>query len=232
MGGRLMSAGPTIRRTAERDGALAALAALHRAVGPETLYCGPAGHVIAPAAVAESAREVWLGGIAYQRADLRETDLTTPAAARAGVTGLRFTGAGPVPAGDPAGIVPSLWLRFGLSVRLRSQTLSHLKQRRAGDTLLLHQQMIKGQLADVAVGHLLAETTLAAAGGPDTDTDTDTDTDIMTLLDLHDALTAIDHELMKLLGATGFLEDGPGADQYLSDLVADLYAPVREAADA
>jgi hypothetical protein len=224
MGGGLMPAGPEIRRTAEREGALAALTALHRSVGPDTLYCGPAGHAIAPAAVAESAREVWLGGSAYRRADLRETDLTTPAAARAGVAGLRFEGAGPVPARDPAGFVPSLWLRFGLSVRLRSQTISHLKQRRAGDTLLLHQQMIKGQLADAAVGHLLTETTLAEAGGPDTD--------IMTLLELHDSLTAIGHELLKLLGATGFLSDGPGEDQYLSELIADLYAPIRESADA
>ncbi len=219
-----MSAGLEIRRTAEREGARAALSALHRCVGTDTLYCGPAGHAIAPAAVVESAREVWLGGIAYPRTDLGETDLTTPAVARAGLTGVRFTGAGTVPAGDLVALVAPLWLRFGLSVRLRSQTLKHLAQRRAGDTLLLHQQMIKGQLADVAVGHLLVETTLGATGGPDTD--------VRTVLELHGSLTGIDHELLKLLGATGFLGDGPGADQYVSDLVADLYAPLREAADA
>jgi hypothetical protein len=154
----------------------------------------------------------------HERAAVRETDLTTRASARAGLAGLRFDRTGREPeVTDPAWVLPPIWLRFGLSVRLREACLTRLAQRRAGDTPLLQQQMVKGQLADIAIGHLETGTTLAAFD--------DGASDLATMLDVNHRITGIDTDLLNLLGAAGYLSDGPGQAAYVSELITDLYLP-------
>lgn len=212
---------------AERESAHAALEALHRAAGPDTLWCGPGGHVLASVQTVRSARTVRLPDGPHERAVLTETILTTPALARAGLAGLRFDRTGSEPAAtDPAWSLPPVWLRFGLSERLRETCLTRLAQRRAGDTPLLQQQMVKGQLADIAIGHLEIGTTLASldSGAPD----------LATVLDVNRRITGVDTDLLNLLGAAGYLSDGPGQAAYVSELITDLYLPrpTTDGADA
>ncbi|MFI0367309.1 hypothetical protein ACH35V_05485 [Actinomadura sp. 1N219] len=107
-------------------------------------------------------------------------------------------------------------LRLGLSERLRDTVLEHLAGRTVGDSRLLQQQMVKGQVADVLTAHLEIETMLdgAVPGDPDDD----------TVTRLHVQITESDRMLLRLLGAAGFLRDGPGGVAHASELLADAYA--------
>jgi alkylation response protein AidB-like acyl-CoA dehydrogenase len=99
-------------------------------------------------------------------------------------------------------------LRLGLSEWLLDQAIAHLRGRTTGGAPLIRQQLVRGHLADVAIiqqevlGLLAAE---APGAYP------------------HDRLTEADRVTLRLLGASGFLSDGPGRLAYLSELLADAY---------
>ncbi|WP_331742602.1 hypothetical protein OG239_41945 (plasmid) [Streptomyces sp. NBC_00868] len=211
-------AGPGLRDTARYEGADAALNALHRWAGAHTLVQGPAGHALAPAAlVAGATRAGRPGALAPRRPD-RERELTTPLLAAFGLVAVH---AGEAPANKaPSAEYTSwdtavVWLRLGLTQRLLDAVLAHLATRTFGDTPLLRQPVLKTALSAAAVSLLEAESALTAGREPDS----------TGARQLHDTLTATDRSLLKLLGAWGLTTDGPGSTAYISELLADVYAP-------
>ncbi|WP_327322114.1 hypothetical protein OG735_06150 [Streptomyces sp. NBC_01210] len=182
--------------TARASGALRAVEELYCAVPDATLISGPTGHAVVPVAQLPEA---------------------PPPLAPLEGCGLAFVRADPVRASqnpdDQRALVAALaWLRLGLSRRLLDACFGHLGKRTAHDEPLMHQQLIKGALADVATAQMEAETVLLAAG-----------LDTAMLGDLHHQITGADRMLLRLLGAFGFTVDGPGREALLSELIADAY---------
>ncbi|NMO53348.1 acyl-CoA dehydrogenase family protein [Actinoplanes sp. TBRC 11911] len=101
-----------------------------------------------------------------------------------------------------------LWLRLGQSQWLLDQAVTYLSTRRSGDELLVNQQLVRADLADAATDHAVVEAYLD---------------DPYATPDLHTVLTRTDRSLLRLLGGSGFLGDGPGQAAYLSELLADVY---------
>ncbi|CAL9638745.1 hypothetical protein [Streptomyces sp. enrichment culture] len=211
-----------LRDTARLDGPRSALLAFHRQAGPDTLVCGPAGHVLAPRELVAGATRTSLAGQVSARVPARERRLAHALPARLELAALRC--AGPDHGGRSADDAV-LWLRLGLTQHLMGAVRAHLGKRSSGGTSLARLPATKSALAGVAIGLLETESGLRDApdDGPD-------DT---TLLLLHRQVTAMDDTLLKLLGAHGLTSAGPGATAHVSRLLADLYAPSllpREAA--
>ncbi|MCX5255694.1 hypothetical protein OOK27_16370 [Streptomyces canus] len=188
------------RRTARQDGLVRALTLLCESVdgGPPR---GPGGHVVVPAGVAGA-----------ETGDV----VTTMTVEDGAVVALRSR------AEPPSGPTPwAAWalgvtcLRFGLSERLLDAVLAHLGGRTVGDAKLLHQQMVKGGVAEAVIEQLEIETMLAGATPGDLDDD--------ILAGLNAQITETDRMLLRLLGAVSFLADGPGQVARVSELIADVH---------
>lgn len=232
-----------LRLTARRAGPTEALALLHALAGPDTVVYGPAGHAIVPRHLADAARSRWSGGHARPRDTARETRLAPAALHGTGIVALRHddgadgadAAAVTAPADaddaaavgtDPDAYLPYLpwltglaWLRLGLSGRLLGESVGYLGERKADATPLLHQQLIRGALADVLIARMEIEAMLSAQATADT----------RTMAGLHDQITAADRETRRLLGASGFTAAGAGRLACLSELLADAYIPGRGA---
>ena len=102
-------------------------------------------------------------------------------------------------------------------MRLLDRVLTHLGDRKTDGAPLLHQQMIKGAIAEAVLDHLEIQAALdppaASPTGPSW----------AALAETHRRITAVDRKLLLLFGASGFLEDGPGVTAYVSELLADAY---------
>jgi hypothetical protein len=96
--------------------------------------------------------------------------------------------------------------------RTLRHAMSHLEGRTSDGTSLLSRQLIQGQLADVAMA-LSAEETMPAARG---------DADAARWRS-HQRMVAAGRELVRLLGASGFLTDSPAADLYLAEVAGNVY---------
>ncbi|MGD3112002.1 hypothetical protein [Streptomyces sp. YGL11-2] len=116
-------------------------------------------------------------------------------------------GAEPADASSALGLV---WLRLGLSEALRDEVMRHLHGRR-----LLRHQMVKSDIADGLLEHLEVRAALTGAGPGDL---------AGAELDrLHARITTADRMLVRLLGASGYLSDGPGQTIHVSGLLADVH---------
>ena len=194
------------RTTARRDGLVPALTLLCETVGDGGPSRGPGGHMVVPAGVAGAGT----GDV-----------VTTLTVEDGTVVALRSR------AEPPGGSTPwAAWalgmtcLRFGLSERLLDAVLAHLGGRTVGDAKLLHQQMVKGGVAEAVIEQLEIETMLAGA--------TPGDLDDGVLSGLNAQITRTDRMLLRLLGAVSFLADGPGQVARVSELIADVYfGPAR-----
>ena len=101
-----------------------------------------------------------------------------------------------------------LWLRLGASEHLLRTTVDHLRGRQLGDGLLIHNPVVRTQLALAATEQLVVEAELTEqVGVPRTD----------SARRLNRTLTDIDRLLLRLLGAWSFLEAGPGTDALVSE---------------
>ncbi len=203
------------RRSARERGLTATLTVLHDALPDEALPCGPTGCCVLPEAALRDAHRVWTGdtvAVLDPAGVERLGPIETPDGP---LTAVRYRGE-PGPAGVPAPwpdwVARLAGLRLGLSEALLDATVAHLGERRVGDTALLLQQMIKGALADVVTEQLEIRTVLT--GVPPS---------IGTLLDLHRQITRTDRMLLRLLGARGFVADGPGSVVNASELLADAW---------
>lgn len=103
-------------------------------------------------------------------------------------------------------------VRVGVSRRLLDDAVAHLSGRVGGGEPLIRKQLVLGTVADVitaldAVRQLL----LVAHRVP------------AAMADAHDRITALDWDTAKLLGASGFLADGPVRAAYVGRLAADCW---------
>ncbi|MDN5794425.1 MAG: acyl-CoA dehydrogenase family protein [Intrasporangium sp.] len=129
--------------------------------------------------------------------------------------GLAAAGATRETAGE---LPPALLLavRLGASEWLLSVTTAHARSRRVGDGPLLANPLVRGQLAEILVEQRMVEAHLegidAAAEPP-------------TWVRLHRRITDADRALLRLLGARGYLEDGPGGLAMASEAIGFAGAP-------
>ncbi|MFG1801843.1 hypothetical protein ACGFI4_16925 [Micromonospora carbonacea] len=212
-GTALGAAWPSMLAVAHASGWSAALTALHAAVDPGVVVLGPAGHGLAPDELAATADRLRQGEWEWAPADTVERlDTGVP-----GLTGLRARR--PVTAVR----VPEArsWttalagLRLGLSYRLLEGALRYLDRRYTGNVVLLQHSVVKSAVADVVMEQLQVRCALDGAG-PD-------GLDAPAVADLHAQITAVDRAGVRLLGAHGYVEGGPGSTVYVSELLADAY---------
>lgn len=100
-------------------------------------------------------------------------------------------------------------VRIGLARRLLDDAVAHLSGRTSGGEPLTRKQLVLGTVADVHTGLAAVRELLRVAGGSPA-----------AVADAHERLTALDWEAAKLLGAAGFLADGPARAGYVGWLVA------------
>jgi hypothetical protein len=171
----------------------AALDALHRSVSPAGLVPSPAGQVLASTAALPTAQPGPLSRF-----------------------GLAVALAGPPP---PAAAVTSQFARglLGLHYQLLEhglkQAMQHLGERISGGSSLLSMQLIRGQLAEIAID--LSEHHEVLAHLPADDP--------QARWRLHEQLTDAGRRLLRLLGASSFLADGPGRDLHLAEVAGNVY---------
>src|SRR4051812_43287675 len=171
---------------AARDSGVAdALTAAYRALGAN-LHVGPRGHALAPAAVLDAAVRTCPDEPRDPSGE-RRLDLP-PDLEGLGIVALRC-GPGIGTVCCAAFLTELTWLRFGLSHALLDSATGFARTRSVGGKPLLHQQLVKGALADVLID-------LAAI-----DADLSDAPDDARLTDLHAVLTRVDRALLRLMGA-------------------------------
>lgn len=223
-GGGSLRDGAEIRRLARAEGLMPAISRLHGAVLGDALPCGPGGHAVVPAELADGCPSLWAGGAVVPRDREKETVLHTLEVPEGGtVVALRCEGSA---RGEthPRWVLGLAWLRWGLSERLLDACLEYLGSRSAGDAKLLHQQMVKGRVADALIEHLEIGAMLDGPQPPGPEP-----LGASALAHLHEQITAADRMLLRLLGASSFLAAGPGQTARISELIADVYTgPARD----
>ncbi|GAA2698699.1 hypothetical protein [Actinoplanes palleronii] len=203
------------RRAARAHGLTATLTTMHDTLPERVLPCGPSGCCVLPEPALHDVIGVWTAGtvaVLDPAAVERLGRVETPDGPLAAV---RYRGA-PGPAGVPAPwsdwLARLAGLRLGLSEALLDATVAHLGDRRVGDTPLLLQQLIKGALADAVTEQIEIKIQLTGTPPP-----------AESLVALHRQITMTDRMLLRLLGASGFTADGPGAVVNASELLADAW---------
>jgi hypothetical protein len=200
------------------------LSQLYAEVVGDAMPCGPGGHTIVPAALAETAERIWSPTGYFPRDRANERVRTVIAVEGATLIAIHC----PHPAGqDPRtvsgrerGPAVAAWLhglaalRLDLSSALLSRCVSYASRRRSGDAPLLAQQLVMGALAEALAEQLTVRAVLDGGRA-----------DERLLADAHRRVTAADRRLLPLLGASGFLADGPGQTAYVSELLADAALP-------
>lgn len=232
--------GRRCRDAAREDGPAAALRLLASAVCPDALPCGPAGHAVVPADLERSCERAWVNGAVRDRRREEEESLATIALAGGDLVALRCSYGAP-----PEWVTGVAWLRLGLSERLLAHCTRYLRERTSGDGPLLQYQMVRGVIADALTDQLEAGAMLDTGCGPVGARELGTSADGLavgagrervTLADglevgagcpcafAHERITLADRALLRLLGASGFLDEGQAQEAYVSELLADAYA--------
>jgi hypothetical protein len=174
--------------------------------GRDTVPFGPSGHAVVPASIADNARYAWFGGTAVARDRTAESTVDDDLLLAAGLVGIQST--------RPAGGDWSAWsrdvarLRIEMSEQLLEDCVRYLSDRYVDQTRLIDQQLVRADLADAATD-LVELRALSAGPG--------------CRPDLHRRLTAVDLNLLRLLGASGFLADGPGRRAAAVEWLSDAY---------
>jgi hypothetical protein len=114
---------------------------------------------------------------------------------------------------DPDWLTGVSWIRLGNSRWLLRHVTAHLTSRRIGTEVLLHQQLVKGMVADALIEQLEAEALLDGAH---------TATAAVAAQANARVLTA-DRVLLRLLGASGFVAGPASHSAWASELLANVY---------
>lgn len=199
------------RRAARDDGLLAGLRVAQTSLVPGVLPVGPRGHVLVTAELARTATRL---GVAPPSDRRRERERVLAEFAPDGrcddvlvalrVTDLPGTGEWD---GTPGWATTLAHVRLGLAERLLDRCLSYLAGRHSGGQRLLDLQLIRGDLGEIAIGLQEIEGLL----------------DTGRQAHAHRRLTGVDRLSLRLLGASGFLADGPGQVAFLSELLVNAY---------
>ncbi|MFD3330104.1 hypothetical protein [Streptomyces sp. NPDC058701] len=188
-----------VRDVARREGLAPALRLLLGGPGPGPVPLGPAGFALLP-------EERAAGHTVVRRYALAGGPVVVVHDPR------------PAPPGGAVDPVGLLRLRLGVAEGLRDACVAHLGSRPSGESTVLMQQMVKGQLAE-ALAHQLELSALLDSGTP---------LEGPFLRSLHGQITLNGRSLLRLLGAYGYLADGPGATAEASELLADVHDPAKE----
>jgi Acyl-CoA dehydrogenase, C-terminal domain len=134
--------------------------------------------------------------------------------------GISFVRPAARPADTPAGELAALAarlgaVRIGAALRLLDKAVEHLSARLVDGEPILAKQLVQGQLADALTATEAARCCLAATDLPE------------AVADAHDRLTEVDWQLVKLLGASGYVGRNPASGAYVSRLVANCWVPRR-----
>jgi hypothetical protein len=108
-------------------------------------------------------------------------------------------------------------VRLGITGLLIERAVEHLSGRTAGGEATIRKQLVAGTLADALTATESLRQRLLVAGHV-----------AVAVTDLHDRLNAIDWEVAKLLGASGYLACGPARGAYVARLIANCWI-AREA---
>ncbi|ALG10438.1 hypothetical protein [Kibdelosporangium phytohabitans] len=100
--------------------------------------------------------------------------------------------------------------------RTVDHAIRHLESRTSAGTTLLAKQMVQGNLADIAL-ELTENTVLAGLGLDSKD----------TRWRSHSSLVTTGRALLKLLGASGFLSDGPAGELHQAEIAGNVYQGER-----
>jgi alkylation response protein AidB-like acyl-CoA dehydrogenase len=106
-------------------------------------------------------------------------------------------------------------VRIGATLRLMEKAVAHLSDRVVDGEPTLAKQLVQGQLADALTATEAARCCLATTELPE------------AVTDVHDRLTEVDWQLVKLLGASGYVGRNPACGAYVSRLVANCWVPRR-----
>lgn len=114
-----------------------------------------------------------------------------------------------------------LTLHRDLLRRALQHALCHLDGRTSAGTTLLSRQLVQGQLADIAMA-LSTEEAMPRDRR---------EADRLARWRSHQRMVAAGRDLVRLLGASGFLADGPAADLYLAEVAGNVYLHPGECDD-
>ncbi|MEE6261667.1 acyl-CoA dehydrogenase family protein [Plantactinospora sonchi] len=203
---------PPARRLAD------ALDDLHHRVSPAGMVPSPTGHVLASTVALPGAPSGPLTrfGLAVLPA---ATGDTNPAADRPATDRPWDGRSSDLPAVAVPAAVAEAFARGLLDLHrlllheVLRHTLGHLGARTSDGATLLARQLVQAQLAEVAIRLAEVEAT------PETRRDEDAAGRWRT----HRRLVGIGRDLLRLLGASGFLVDGPAGDLHLAEVVGNVY---------
>lgn len=103
-------------------------------------------------------------------------------------------------------------MRLGITGRLTEHAVTHLSGRVSGGEPTVRKQLVQGTIADLLTGMDAVRAQLEAVPGT-----------LATVADIHEQISALDWEAVKLLGASGFLADSPGRAAHVSELTANCW---------
>ncbi|HEX6527337.1 MAG TPA: hypothetical protein VF070_46100 [Streptosporangiaceae bacterium] len=127
--------------------------------------------------------------------------------------GIASAGGEPDSAATDRFVVGLLDLHRDLLRQTLRQVITHLEARTSGGTTLLDKQLIQGELADIAMS--LSEDEAMPADRRATSP--------QARWEAHQRFVVLGRRLLRLLGASGFLADGPGASLHLAEVTGSVY---------
>ncbi|WBB61541.1 acyl-CoA dehydrogenase family protein [Streptomyces sp. WMMC500] len=196
------------RARAKAEGPAPALAELRAGLGPDARAWGPGGHALLPLAAAEAPGGAPVATLEFAGGDL---GVWRDERHRDGTTGPWTTGV--------------LWIRLGLTEHLLRTAADHLAGRRVGGEVLADISSVRTMHGEAAADLLEARLLLehgAAGGGPGSAA--------LAAPRAADALVRALRAVLRLLGAAGYLDAGPGRLARAVDLLADVHPVPAEPA--
>lgn len=210
---------PAVAAVARRDGLAAGLTAAFDLREP--VACSPQGRTLIPPGLLPVVGSWSIGGIAHPAARCRvEIEPDAPARLEH-LARIRVSPAAPADAGSggrPAAraAVTLVAVRAGLDRRLLGQAIDELSGRTSGGAPLTERQLVRAEIAEIAIVVETVESALAAGMAP-----------AQAPL-WHDELDRADLALARLFGAAGYLDDHPARALRLVALLRDVAGPAGE----
>lgn len=136
-------------------------------------------------------------------------------AASQGIAFVRCDARRGVPDGEVTAVAAAVGaVRIGVTRQLTEKVVAHLSHRVVGGEPTISKQLVQGTLADAEVVTETARRCLLLPGHR-----------TRVVADVHDRLTALDWELAKLLGGSGYVGRGPACAAFVSRLTANCWVP-------